>query len=86
MCYFKVFLPVPDRAVGALPHLLQVELLDPGLVGRDGRALDADVVQRNRLGGVKGDLEWKRREKKKKKNYINIRKGFASHSACKIQW
>jgi hypothetical protein len=35
---------VADRAVGRLPHLLEAELLDARLVGRDGGALDADAV------------------------------------------
>ena len=43
---------VADRAVGRLPHLLQAELLDPGLVGRDGRALHADAVLLDGVGGV----------------------------------
>ena len=41
---------VADRAVRALPHLLEVELLDPRLVGRDRRALDADLVLEDSLG------------------------------------
>lgn len=44
------------RSVGTPPHLLEVELLDPRLVGGDGRALDADAVLLDRLGGVDGDL------------------------------
>jgi len=34
---------VADGAVGRLPHLLEVELLDTGLIGGDGGALDADL-------------------------------------------
>jgi len=43
---------VPDRPVGRLPHLLQLELLDARLVGRDRRALDADAVLQDGVGGV----------------------------------
>ena len=35
---------VADRAVGRAPHLLEAELLDALLVGRDRGALDADAV------------------------------------------
>ena len=41
---------------GRAPHLLQAELLDPGLVGRDRRALDADAVLLDRVGRVDRDL------------------------------
>jgi hypothetical protein len=41
---------VADRAVGRLPHLLEAEFLDPRLVGRDGRAFDADAILLDRLG------------------------------------
>lgn len=44
------------RSVGTSPHFLQVELFDPGLVGGDGRALDADRVFLDRLGTLDGDL------------------------------
>src|SRR6266850_2459494 len=37
-------------AIGRTPHLLQLELLHACLVRRDGRALDADVVLKDRLG------------------------------------
>ena len=47
---------VADGAVGALPHLLEAELFDARLVGRDGRALDADAVLLDGVGGVDGDL------------------------------
>ena len=47
---------VADRAVGRDPHLLQAELLDPRLVGGDGRALDADAVPLDGVGGVDGHL------------------------------
>ncbi len=47
---------VADGAVGAAPHLLEAELLDAGLVGGDGGALDADVVLGDGVGGVDGDL------------------------------
>ena len=41
---------------GRDPHLLQAELLDPRLVRRDGRALDADAVLLDRVRRVDGDL------------------------------
>jgi hypothetical protein len=41
---------------GRLPHLLEAELLHPRLVRRDGRALDADAVLLDRVGGVDRDL------------------------------
>ena len=47
---------VADRAIGAAPHLLQAEFLDPRLVGGDGRAFHADPVALDRLGRVDGDL------------------------------
>ena len=43
---------VADRAVRRPPHLLQAELLDPGLVRGDRRALDADAVLLDGVGGV----------------------------------
>ena len=43
-------------AVGRLPHLLELELLDSVLVGRDRGALDAHVVLLDRLGRVHGHL------------------------------
>lgn len=39
------------RAVRALPHLLELELLYTSLVGRDRRTLDADLVFENGIGG-----------------------------------
>ena len=47
---------VANRAVRALPHLLEAELLDARLVGRDGGALDADAVLLDRVRRVDGDL------------------------------
>ena len=47
---------VADRAVGRLPHLLELEFFDARFVGRDGRAFDADAVLLDRVGGVDGDL------------------------------
>lgn len=35
---------VPDGAVGALPHLLQLELLHTRLIRGDGGTLDANIV------------------------------------------
>ena len=47
---------VTHRPVGALPHFLQLEFLDAGLVGRDGRTFDADVVREDSVRGVNGHL------------------------------
>ena len=47
---------VADGAVRRPPHLLQAELLDPGLVRGDGGALDADAVPLDGVGGVDRDL------------------------------
>ena len=47
---------VADRAVRALPHLLEAELLDARLVGRDRGALDADAVLLDGVGRVDRDL------------------------------
>ena len=47
---------VADRAVRALPHLLEAELLDARLVGRDGGALDADAVLLDGVRRVDRDL------------------------------
>lgn len=47
---------VPDRTVGTLPHLLQLEFLDSLLVRRDGRALNADIVLLHGLGTVQRHL------------------------------
>ena len=43
-------------AVGAAPHLLELELGDARLVRRDGRALHADAVGLDRVGRVHRDL------------------------------
>ena len=47
---------VADRAVRALPHLLEAELLDARLVGGDRGALDADAVLLDGVGRVDRDL------------------------------
>lgn len=47
---------VPDGAVGRLPHLLQLELLNPLLVGGDGGTLDANAVLLYSFRGVLGHL------------------------------
>lgn len=47
---------VPDGAVRALPHFLELELFDPLLVGRDRGALDADVVLLDGFGAVQRHL------------------------------
>jgi hypothetical protein len=47
---------VADRAVRRLPHLLQLELLDPGLVGGDGGTLHTDTVLEDRVGRIDGHL------------------------------
>ena len=47
---------VADRPVGRAPHLLQAELLHPRLIRGDGRALDADAVLLNGVGGVDSHL------------------------------
>ena len=41
---------VADRAVGLLPHLLELEFLHARLVRRDRRAFDADAAVLDRLG------------------------------------
>jgi hypothetical protein len=43
-------------AIRALPHLLEVELLHAGLVRRDRRTLNADLVLDDRLCGVNRHL------------------------------
>ncbi len=47
---------VADGAVGGEPHLLEVELLNAGLIGGDGGTLDTDVVLLDGLGSLKGNL------------------------------
>ena len=46
----------PKKPPPHLPHLLQVELLHTGLIGRDGRALDAHAVLLDGVRGVDRDL------------------------------
>ena len=43
---------VADRTVGRAPHLLELELLDAGLVRCDRRAFHADAVALDRLGRI----------------------------------
>lgn len=43
-------------SVGRAPHLLEVEFLDAGFVGGDGRAFDTDLVFENGICGVDGHL------------------------------
>ena len=47
---------VSNGTVGALPHLLEVELLDSILVRGDGGALDGDLVLKGGVGGIDSDL------------------------------
>src|SRR5690606_38232538 len=47
---------IADRAVGAPPHLLEAELLDPRLVWGNGGALHADADFLDLLGRIDGDL------------------------------
>lgn len=47
---------VTYRSVRALPHLLQIEFLHPGLVRGDGSTFDSDVIFQDGLGGVDRDL------------------------------
>mmetsp|Transcript_23346 Transcript_23346/g.41461 ORF Transcript_23346/g.41461 Transcript_23346/m.41461 type:complete len:385 (+) Transcript_23346:275-1429(+) len=47
---------VAEGAVGALPHLLQVELNNAGFIRGDGGALDTNIVLLNGLSSIKGDL------------------------------
>jgi hypothetical protein len=44
------------RAVRALPHLFELELLHTSLVGRDCRTLDADLVLEDGIGGFHSHL------------------------------
>ena len=47
---------VADGAVRRLPHFLEAEFLHAGFVRGDGRALDADAMLLDRIGGVDGHL------------------------------
>ncbi len=47
---------VTDRAVRRTPHLLEAELLNAGLIRRDGRTFDTDTVFLDRIRGVDRDL------------------------------
>eukprot|EP00128_Syssomonas_multiformis_P014375 Colp12_sorted_trinity150504_noHs@5349 len=47
---------VTDSSVGALPHLLKLELLNSVLIRSDGGTLDADLVLSNSVGGINGNL------------------------------
>jgi len=46
---------ISDGSIGALPHLLEVELLDSGLIGSDGGTLDADLALLDGSSGVHSD-------------------------------
>ena len=48
---------VSDCSVGGLPHLLQLELLHPGLVRGDGGTLDAHVILQDGVGTVNCHLK-----------------------------
>src|SRR5690606_7860932 len=43
---------VANRAIGRLPHLLQLEFLDARLIWRDRRAFHADAIFLDRLGAL----------------------------------
>lgn len=47
---------ISNGSIGTLPHLLEFEFLDSGLIGGDGGALDADLAVLDGLGSVKSDL------------------------------
>ena len=47
---------VADRAVGRLPHLLEIEFLHPRLVRGDRRALHANAMLADRVRGIDRDL------------------------------
>jgi hypothetical protein len=47
---------VSDGSVRGLPHLLEVELLNSGLIGGDGGALDSNLAGLDSFGGVDSDL------------------------------
>src|SRR3546814_5817860 len=46
---------VADRPVRRAVHALQIELLDPRLIGGDGGAFHADAVLLDGVGGIDGD-------------------------------
>lgn len=81
---------VSDGAVGGQPHLLELELLDTGLIGGDGGALDADAVLLDSFSGVDGDLviclvtvgETLQREKKRKWRLVAVMQCNAHHHIC----
>ena len=47
---------VPDGSIGALPHLLELEFFDTGLIGSDGGALDANFALLDGFGSFDGDF------------------------------
>lgn len=47
---------ISDGAIRWLPHLFQLELLNPLLIGGDGGTLDTDVVLLYSFCGILGDL------------------------------
>jgi hypothetical protein len=47
---------VTDGAVGTFPHLLEAEFFYPCFIGCDGRALDANPILPDGIGGIYGHL------------------------------
>lgn len=47
---------VSDGAIGTLPHLLEFEFLDSGLIGSDGRTLDAYLAFLDGFSSLNGDF------------------------------
>lgn len=47
---------VSDGSVGRLPHLLELEFLNSGLIRSDGGTLDSDLAFLDGLSSIEGDL------------------------------